>query len=669
MPLSINRFRFLLLILAAACGTGRTAPAPQPAPTTDKAARPTPPLPPQLRVEESPMFAAALAKGTRTRSGAPGPHYWQQYAKYRLEGELNPITKRLTGRGTVTYFNRSPDALPVVYVQALANIFEPDAKRVLQTPKLGGIEFTRVVAQGQTLTATERAEGPGYKVTGTIMELRLPKPLAPGGTLELEFEWGLREPSETAPRGGQDGEVWFISYWYPQMAVYDDISGWQIDQYLGRGEFYMGYADYDVTLTVPAGWLVDATGNLQNPTEVYTPQTRARLDSARLGSAVVHVVTEKDHADSAALGRGKDGKLTWRYRVENVRDFDWATSSRYVWDATRAVTDSGTAAGRADTSNIYAFYRPEGKRSYWDESARYGRHAIEFHSRTLWPYPYAHMSVVDGPEGCGGMEFPMMTCIGGTFDSLSMYEVVTHEIGHMWFPMQVGSDEKRYGWMDEGLTQFDQSQAMADFFKGFDDEERNRQYYLRFAQSGQEEEPMKPGDRYNSEPGFGVATYYKPATVLVALKSVLGRELFYKAFREYGRRWTAKHPSPYDFFNTFNDVTGQDLSWFWREWFFETWRLDQGIEAVTPDGDSTAIVLENKGKAIMPVPLAITRQGGRVDRLTVPVDVWFGGEKRYTVKVASSPTIGKIEIDPDHAFPEAQRGDGIWPRGRTAAQR
>ena len=611
-------------------------------------------------MEAPQWFDQAIARSTRTTTGVPGPNYWQQYATYRLEAELNPVLKRLTGRGRVVYYNRSPDSLPVVYVQAYQNLFREDAKRNQQTPKLGGIDFDRVTADGKVMSAVAKPTEPGYTVNGTIMEIRLPTPLAPRDSLVMEFDWQFRVPSETAPRGGQDGEVWFISYWYPQLAVYDDVDGWQIDQYLGRGEFYMGYADYDVKLTVPAGWLLDATGTLENPTEVFTPQTRARLDSARTGTTIVHVITEKDKTDSVAMAKGSDGKLTWHWTARNVRDFVWGTSPRYVWDAARAVTDS--ANGKVSSSLVSALYRPESRRSYWDEAARYGRHSIEFFSKKLWSYPYPHMTAVDGPDGCGGMEFPMLTCIGGTYDSLSLYEVVTHEIGHMWFPMMVGSDEKRYGWQDEGFTQYDQSQAMADFFKGFDDEARNRDYYLRGSQAGFEEEMMKPADRYGNDQSYGVAAYWKPASVLVALREALGRETFEKAFREYGRRWLGKHPTPWDFWNTFDDVSGQDLSWFWREWFFETWKLDLALDTVKTEGDSAAIVLENRGKVLMPVPLAITREGGRVDHAMVPVNVWFTGEKRYTLKVAAKPTITKVEIDPDHGYPDINRGDEVWTR-------
>src|SRR5262249_34017179 len=277
---------------------------------------------------------------------------------------LSPTLKRLSGKGRVVYYNRSPDTLRVVYVQAYQNLFRPDAKRNQQTPKLGGIDFGRGIAQGKALSAVAKPTEVGYSVDGTVMQVRLPTPLAPRDSLVMDFEWQFRVPSETAPRGGQDGDTWFISYWYPQMAVYDDINGWQIDQYLGRGEFYMGYADYDVKLTVPTGWLLDATCTLENPPQVFTPQTLARLDSARTGTTIVHVVTEKEKAGRVVPTKGRDGKLTWHWTARNVRDFVWGTSPRYLWDATRAVTDS--AKGKITGSSLVsAFYRPEAVRSYW----------------------------------------------------------------------------------------------------------------------------------------------------------------------------------------------------------------------------------------------------------------------------------------------------------------
>jgi aminopeptidase N len=446
------------------------------------------------------------------------------------------------------------------------------------------------------------------------------------------------------------------------MAVYDDVNGWQTDQYYGNAEFYMGYGNYDVALTVPAGWLVSSTGRLTNAAEVLTAQTRARLDSAMSAGEVVHVVGEGDRGAGKATAPGTDGKLTWRFRAENVRDVAWGTSASYLWDATNAVVGDADADGTTDTTRVDAFWRPQMRTSHWDEAARYGRHSVEFLSSYLWPYPYPHMSVVDGPTSCGGMEYPMMTCIGGQWDTLGMYEVVVHEIAHMWHPMQVGSDEKRYAWMDEGFAQFTQSQAMPDFFKGYDDEAENREPYINLAIAGGEVELMHHGDRYPNYNTYGTGSYYKTATALVALRGVLGKETFEKAFREYGHRWQYKHPTPYDFFNTVEDVSGRDLSWFWRTWFFETWKLDQAIDTVTPVGDSLEVLVSNRGRAPMPVHLVVTRSSGEPQTVEIPVSVWFTGEKRTSVRIAKEPSIKTIEIDPKREFPDIDRGNGMWPR-------
>ncbi len=648
---------FLFVLAVSACSGGRTAPPVTPASPGTRASAPG-----GLAIPASETFDRAISRGTRTRTGAPGSRYWQQWTDYRLKAELSPISKRVTGQGKLTYHNRSPDTLQEVYVHLLHNIFAPGARHNTDVPwSVEGVGLSRVAVQGQELKPVEK-EGVGYEVDGTIMRIRLPRPLAPGESAELDFSWRLRIPPDGAPRGGQDGETFYINYWYPQMAVYDDVTGWQIDQYLGNAEFYMGYGNYDVELTVPEGWLVTSTGKLINPSEVLSAQTLARLDTARHAAGIVRVVTEADRAPGKSTTTRTDGKLTWRFRADSVRDVSWATSSKYLWDATNAAVGDLNGDGRADTTAINAFYRPELRGSHWDESARYSRHSIEFFSRTLLPYPYPHMTAVDGPTSCGGMEYPMMTCIGGQWDTLGLYEVTTHKIGHMWFPMLVGSDEKRHAWMDEGLTQFNQSQAMADFFKGFDDEEINRRNYLNFAESGGEVELMRHGDRYPNYGSYGVASYYKPASVLVALRGVLGRETFNKAFTEYARRWLYKHPSPSDLFNTFENVSGRDLDWFWRTWFYETWKLDQGIDTVTTSGDSLEIVVENEGRAIMPVALAVTRAGGQVDSVTVRAEAWLDGERRRTVRIAATPAVRSIEIDPDREFPDVDRSNQVWPR-------
>ena len=651
------------LALVAACAT-----TPRPAPDAAAAAAPSVAQRPRpYPVFESPAFQRAVERGTRTRTGRPGARYWTQRAEYALRAELDPATKRLTGQGTVRYHNRSPDTLAWLAVQLHQNLFAPGAARAEATPVTGGMELRRVTAQGATLAAGAASDStPGYVVEGTVAWLRLPRKLAPGGTVDLAFDWAFTVPPDGAPRMGTDGEIFYLAYWYPQMAVYDDVGGWQTDQYLGNAEFYMGYGDYDVSLTVPAGWLVAATGELRNADQVLAAGTRARLAEARRSGSVVHVVGAAERGAGRATASG--GKLTWRFTARDVRDFAFGTSDRYLWDATHALARDSAGKSTVDTVMIHSFYRPERTKWAWDQSARYGRHSIEFLSRYLWPYRYPQMTAVDGVVSCSGMEYPMMTCIGGPRDTLRLYSVTVHEIAHMWFPMQVGSDERRYAWQDEGLTRFNQAQAMREFFRGYDLEGIARDQYLDLARDGGEVELMRHGDQYpHGTAAYGIASYAKMATNMAALRALVGDERFLRAYREYGRRWINKHPQPYDLWNTFEDVTGEDLDWFWRTWWYETWTLDQAVGAVSADGDSVSIVVEDRGLAPMPARLTITREGGAVERVEVPVERWLAGARRHTVRVAPSPAVARVEIDAERRFPDADRANNVWVRGGAAA--
>jgi hypothetical protein len=622
-------------------------------------------------------FQQAVERGTRTTTGRPGPRYWQQWTEYRLQAELDPATHRLKGRGTVRYINRSPDTLRTVFLHLYQNLFAPGALRNETTPLTAGMDLLRVVAAGQAMPLRPVQDtAAGYATDATIMRLRPARPLLPGGTLELELQWAFAVPEDGAPRMGRDSSTYYLAYWYPQMAVYDDVVGWQIDPYLGNAEFYMGYADYDVAITVPAGWLVAATGELANAAEVLQPAIRERIALAQRTDSVVHVVREAERGAGrgrATLGR-PGGTLTWRFQARSVRDFAWGTSDDYVWDATRAVIDTGNGQRATPSSNvqratpfsatplIHTFYRPNAPT--WKQSARYARHSVEFLSRFLWPYPYPHMTAVDGIRSCGGMEYPMMTCIGGNRDSISLYGVTVHEIAHMWFPMQVGSDEKRYSWQDEGLTRFNQAEGMREFFPGYDRLAQSRQAYFRAVRNGYEVELMRHGDLYPyGSAAFAVASYDKMAANLAMLRAVLGEQTFMRAYREYGTRWINKHPTPFDFWNTFEDVAGRDLDWFWRSWWFDTWTLDQAIASVRPAGDSLEIVIEDRGLAPMPVRLAVTRAGGNVDRVEVPVDVWLSGARRHTIRIARRPAVTQVAIDPEGLFVDVDRENQVWQSG------
>jgi Peptidase family M1 domain len=659
------------MILALALALLQTQPSPPLAPAvTAQGTRPTP-----GPVYETPNFTRAVERGTRTRAGAPGASYWVQHARYSIDVRLDVASSRVSGHEHVVYLNNSPDTLRRLAVYLRQNAFAAGNARRQPAPITGGVTLGNVIVNGQPMPAqstgvvavpitqvgrVKKPSDAGYTVDGTVMWIPLATPLLPHDSARMEFSWSYVPPLSPSDgrEGREDHDVYFMGYWYPQVAVYDDVEGWVADQYLLEAEFYMDPADYDVRITVPHGWSVGATGTLENPSEVLSPTGRARLMEARRTGHVVHVVQPGQSAASAFAERGPT--TMWHFRANNVRDFAWGTSAHYVWDATRALVNG-------DTIDAYSFFRISKPAAAWAVGgARYTRDAVEQLSAYLWPYPWPQMTSMEGVLDDGGMEYPMMTLISPWADTLSLAGDIMHETGHMWFPMQVGSNETRYPWMDEGFTQFDVAQAMRVLYgeprsggRPNDSEQGQRRLYLEAARAGNDQMLMWPGDLYPQEFYF-VMYYDKTAQVLAALRGVLGEETFHRAYREYGRRWVGKHPYPYDFFNTMADVAGRDLDWFWMTWFYQPWPLDQAIASVQSQGDSTAITIEDRGLAPMPILLAITRNDGHVDRLDVPVDVWLHGARRYVARVAAQPSIVKVEIDPDGLFPDMNRDNQVY---------
>lgn len=618
----------------------------------------TTPRPRPYPVFETPGFTRAVTAGTRTRSGQPGAKYWQQLARYHIEAELDPITKKVDGNETIRYFNHSPDTLYYLAVYLRQNVFKAEAVRNTKLPLTDGMLIKHVAVNGAALAETKRNNfDAGYTIEGTIAWLRLPQKLMPKDSLVIAFEWSYTPPLAPGDgRQGQDGEVFFMGYWYPQLAVYDDVSGWVTDPYLSMSEFYMGYADYDVRLTAPQNWLVAATGTLQNPKDVLSTTVQARLAEALRTDNVVHVVAEKDR--EYAFRRYEKNVATWHFSAANVRDFAWAASNRYLWDATRALVGPPE---KQKVVAIHNFYRAKPEASAWIHGARYNRMATEFLSRFLWPYPYPQMTSVEGILDGGGMEYPMMTVIQSYKDTLRLAGNLMHEIGHMWFPMNVGSDENRYPWQDEGLTQFNSAVGVKELFS-FDRGVSGRETYLYTARRGREVELMRHGNFFPAQDVYYALPYNKTSNILFALRSLLGENVFMRAYREYGQRWRNKHPQPHDFFNTFNDVTGRDLSWFWRTWFYETWTLDQAIASVRAVGDSVEITVEDHGLAPMPALLTITREGGHTELREIPVDVWLAGAQHHTVRVSKTPTVTRVEIDAKNDFPDIDRTNQVWQK-------
>ena len=440
--------------------------------------------------------------------------------------------------------------------------------------------------------------------------------------------------------------------------------------YIGAGEFYLEYGDFDVRLTVPSGFLVASTGTLENPDEVLTAAQRERLARARADTQPVQIVTEPEagHAEltrpaSAAPG----GMLTWHFRATNVRDVAWAAAPNFRWDA---VSWSGIV--------IQTYYRPSA--ALWAaEGIVMARHAIAYNSR-LWAfYPYPQATTVEGP--IDGMEYPMITFVPAEKSREGLYWVLMHEFGHEWFPMLVGSDERRYPWMDEGFNTFIDLYNAEDYFKGtaYGDSVADMPLhaYAANAKPGDEQPlitaPVEVRDLYWT-------AYQKPALMLRLLREdVLGRDAFDPAFRAYVRRWSFRHPQPADFFRTIENVSGRNLDWFWRDWVFTTARLDQAVDSVTgrtdartrgrtgpaaPPGEATRVFLSNRREMVMPADLKLTYDDGSSEVVRLPVEIWnLGSRFAYTV-TATGKRVVRAEVDPEHRLPDVERGNNTWPRSR-----
>jgi hypothetical protein len=515
--------------------------------------------------------------------------------------------------------------------------------------------------------------GTGYGISQTNLFVLPPAPVAPGDSIALELDWSYRIPQTGA--GGRMGwnrdDLFFLAYWYPQMAVYDDVGGWHTDPFLGQAEFYSGFAEYDVTLDVPQGWLVQGTGTLRNEPEVLPDRIVRRLRQAEAGDTTVHVITDED-LRTGVTRDGPDGRLRWRFRADSVRDVAYSITRGSLWDVVRTDVGDRNGDGQSEHARAEAIFRPthEG----WRHVARYARHAIAYHSRhTGVPYPYSHATAVEGTGIIGGgMEFPMMTIIGGHDHGhdgggdQALYEVISHELAHNWVPMIVSTDERRWAWMDEGTTDFNTIAATADFYPGADGEPEEMAEYLRSARAGNEGALMRYSDFLDTPAQYNVYAYNKPGSLLISLRNLLGSETFNRAYQGYLRAWAFHLPKPWDFFNYFTASTGQDLSWFWRTWYYETWVLDQSIASVTATRNGTEIVVRDLGDAPMPARLTITLEGGDTLEREIPVTTGLSGTRTATIIVPAGQPVVQVEIDARGEFPDVSRKNSFWAAAANA---
>ena len=623
------------------------------------------PRPIPYPMKTSVQFDAAVQAGARTLEGRPGPSYWQQSARYAIEATVDPDEKRVEGTTRIVYHSDSPTPLSVLRIRLNQNLHAEGVPRHDAAEVTGGFDFRRVTAGGVQLSDSATV-APRYQVQGTIMLLWLPEPVATGDSATVDLEWSYRIPQAGANgRMGWDADnLIYLAYWYPQVAVFDDVSGWQNDPFLGRAEFHSNFADYDVRITVPDGWVVLGTGELENAEQVLTPTVLDRLRRAEASDEVVNVLTVDDFGPGVATRSSDDGRLTWHYTAGQVRDVAFSLTRESLWDAARTPVGDRDGNGDTDYTRVDALYRAAA--TSWVDAAAYAQHSIAFLSEYLdYPYPWSHMTAVEGQNIIGGgMEYPMMTLIGAYegMPTSVLYGTIAHEFGHMWFPMIVNSDEIRWAWMDEGTAVFITAQAAADFYPETDPEFDEIRQYVGAANAGYDATMMRWTD-WEYPIAWGVAAYPKPAAAMLALREIMGEQAFLEAFRGYVDTWAFKHPKPEDFFNWFESAAGQDLGWFWRSWYFEQWMLDHAIGGVETSGSETRITVEDLGELPMPARVAVERDDGSIDHIEVPVDTWLEGARSAVLTVSSSPAVTRVTLDPEQRSPDRDRSNDMWRAG------
>ena len=596
----------------------------------------------------------------RSGSGAPGPRYWEQRADYDLHGTLDTATKSLHGEMTLRYTNNSPDTLHFLWFQVEQNAFSPGSLNSLVFPaesRFGARNFEGgdVIERFNEVVATKKTPLK-TRVEGTVMKVDLAAPLAPGKTTTFDVAWHFNIPEHGADRMGRDGSLFELAQWYPRVCVYDDLRGWNTEPYLGQGEFYLEYGDINVAVTVPAGYIVAATGTLQNVAEVLTPTQVSRLAQAAKSETPVHIITQQDLQSGAARPR-KTGTMTWRFSAKDVRDAVWAAAPDYLWDAS---SWQGHMA--------FAYYRPSATET-WKDAADMARMSIMEYSERWFPYPYPQISAVEGP--ISGMEYPMLAMETKSADKYDLYNVVTHEIGHMWYQMIVGSNERMHMWQDEGFNTFINyfSEARRYPEKGSYEQRvaHDRDMVEQFMQHNYDEPLEVQPDRINPQL-LGENAYVKTAVGLAQLRDeILGPQAFDEAFREYTRRWAFKHPSPADFYKTMEDVSGKRLDWFFREWFIENAHFNVGIDTVVQKQvggvDSVGVRYRNYARGVLPLRVRFTFNDGSTQDFNYPAEVWSTNPLFYDrFYDFSGKTVTKIQIDPENRIVDTDPDNNVWPR-------
>lgn len=619
----------------------------------------------------NPQFYPYPGNDFRSASGEPGPRYWQNHADYNINCSLDSSMHKVSGDVTITYTNNSPDNLKFLWLQVDQNIYRKDSRGTATTTEAGGRWANTKFTEGDVIKSISAEYNgkiftPKYNVTDTRMQVWMQDALkAAGGKIKISIKFEFTVPERGTDRMGRlktkNGVIYEVAQWFPRMAVYDDIQGWNTLPYLGAGEFYLEYGDIDYTITAPADMIVVGSGELLNPADCYTAEQMKRWASAKTSDKTIVIRSDKEVSDPNS--RPKQTTCIWKFKIQNARDVAWSASKAFVQDAAKINLPSGNKSLAISVYPIESIIK-----NGWQRSTEMVKGAIEHYSTKWFEFPYPAATNVAGTVG--GMEYPgIVFCSSGGSGS-SLWGVTDHEFGHTWFPMIVGSNERKYAWMDEGFNTFINGLSTEAFNKGefkeasfFDDP--NSDFMVKYT-FGEKMDGLYNIPEVIQQDNLGVSAYLKPSQMLNALRDlVLGKERFDAAFREYVSRWAFKHPTPWDFFHTMENVSGEDLSWFWRAWVFNTWKLDMAVKNVAYVDEKpekgAVISLENLEKMPMPITVLVKEANGKEYRVNLPVEIWQRGSV-WTFGVPTTSEIKEVILDPDKKLPEFNRDNNTWKK-------
>lgn len=612
----------------------------------------------------APLFFNNNGDEFRSASGKPGPAYWQNNADYKITATLDDRKNTIAGNVEINYSNNSPDQLDYVWLQLDQNMFSKEGRGQAISPltKSRYGDANASFDGGYTISSVTDLTGKpvDYIITDTRMQIRLTQALAAkGGKTGFKIQYSYTIPEYGADRTGilkaAKGNVFAIAQWFPRVCVYDNIRGWNTIPYTGPGEFYREFGNYQVQITAPANHIVVLGGELQNPQEVFTAEQFKRYENAKNSDQTVIIRSAQEVAQ--ANSRPNKKSLTWKYILNNAQDIAWASSSSFILDAARINLVNGKKS-----LAISAYPEESNGNNAWERSTEYTKAAIEHYSNKWFDYPYP--VAVNVASNVGGMEYPALSFCGNKARAGSLWGVTNHEFGHNWFPMIVSSNEREFGWMDEGFNSFINEIATESFNNGeyFKQVGDPNSQAVRFTDPRLEAIMNTPQSM--DERNIGILLYYKPAYGLKLLRNeIIGAERFDYAFKKYISDWAYKHPTPEDFFRSMENGTGENLNWFWRGWFLNNWRLDQAINKVTYIKNDpklgSVITVQNLEKLPMPVVVEATTVSGKKIRKKLPVEIWERNQS-FDFKIDSKEPLISVQLDPDKVFPDHVPENNIW---------